>query len=208
MSEVDPTKIFSNLGLNQPAEPATRNNDELGQAEFLELMTAQLQFQDPLQPMENGEFLGQMAQFGTVSGINDLNSAFNTMSESLQSNQALQASTLVGRSVMVPSDRLSYEPGATAEAAVNLDRSVSNVIVSIEDSTGQLIQRIDLGAQAQGMVDFEWSGVDQSGNAVAAGEYRISAEIRRGNNVEAGETLTVVDVDSVTLFTHVTGCVF
>jgi len=67
MSEIDSKNIFSQLGLNKPVNSDAKANDELGQAEFLELMTAQLRYQDPLKPMENGDFLGQMAQFGTVS---------------------------------------------------------------------------------------------------------------------------------------------
>ncbi len=200
MSEVDPTKIYSQLGLTKPQE-TQKKNDKLGQAEFLELMTAQLQFQDPLKPMENGEFIGQMAQFGTVSGINDLNTAFSSVSASLQSNQALQASTLVGRSVMVPSDTAILAAGESVKGAVNLDRFSSAVTIKIEDAAGQLLQRIDLGDQESGLVDFEWNGRDQAGNLMPPGEYRISAEIKRGNNLEAGETLAVVDVESVTLGT-------
>ena len=100
MNDIDTSKVFNQLGLTQTPE-TKKANDELGQAEFLELMTSQLKFQDPLKPMENGDFLAQMAQFGTVSGINDLNANFNSMAASFQSNQALQASTLVGRKVLV-----------------------------------------------------------------------------------------------------------
>ena len=73
MSDIDTNSIYTQLGLTQPAENDSKGNDSLGQEEFLELMTAQLRFQDPLKPMENGDFLGQMAQFGTVNGINELN---------------------------------------------------------------------------------------------------------------------------------------
>lgn len=198
MSDIDPTKIYSQLGLTQQPEK-NKKNDELGQEAFLELMTAQLQFQDPLKPMENGEFLGQMAQFGTVSGINELNASFSAMSASLQSNQALQASTLVGRRVMVPSGSVSLESGSPVQAAVNLDRFATDVSIMIQDSAGQLVRRIELGDQQAGMVDFEWNGLDQSGNALPSGDYSISAQIQRGTTTEAGETLTVVDVESVTL---------
>ncbi len=198
MSEVDPTKIYSQLGLTRPQE-TNKKNDTLGQAEFLELMTTQLRFQDPLKPMENGEFIGQMAQFSTVSGISDLNTAFSTVSASLQSNQALQASTLVGRSVMIPSDSLNLQAGEIARGAVNLDRFATNLTLSIEDSAGQLVQRINLGEQEAGMVDFEWNGTDADGNAMPPGDYRITAQVTRGAEVEAGETLAVVDVESVTL---------
>jgi flagellar basal-body rod modification protein FlgD len=74
---------------------------ELGQDDFLELMVAQLKNQDPMKPMESGEFLGQLAQFGTVNGIRSLQSSSKGLLSTLQSVQALQASNLVGRSVLV-----------------------------------------------------------------------------------------------------------
>ena len=122
MSEIDSKNVYAQLGLTAPAAGENKANDELGQAEFLELMTAQLKYQDPLKPMENGDFLGQMAQFGTVSGINDLNATINTMSASFQSNQALQASTLVGRRVLVAADGAlavitDYSPGSSLTAS-------------------------------------------------------------------------------------------
>ena len=88
----------------------------LGQDEFLELMMTQLQNQDPLNPAESGEFLSQIAQFGTVNGITELQQSFSTLASSLQSNQALQASTMVGRSVLVENNILQL--GATGESNI------------------------------------------------------------------------------------------
>ena len=85
----------------------TVEKKSLGQEEFLELMMTQLQNQDPLNPAESGEFLSQIAQFGTVNGITELQQSFSTLASSLQSNQALQASTMVGRSVLVESNWLT-----------------------------------------------------------------------------------------------------
>ncbi len=199
MSEIDSNNIFTQLGLNRTVETEQRNNDELGQAEFLELMTAQLRFQDPLPPMENGDVLGQMAQFGTVSGINDLNTTFNNMSASFQSNQALQASTLVGRRVLVPASSGFLADGQSMTTAVDLEQPANRLVITIQDSAGQLVHREELGAQAAGLVEFEWNGQDGAGNRVASGEYRIEAEVYRGDAVTSGNTYTVVDVESVTL---------
>ena len=199
MSDIDTKNIYAQLGINPPREADTKANDELGQAEFLELMTAQLKYQDPLQPMENGDFLGQMAQFGTVSGINDLNTTFNTMSASFQSNQALQASTLVGRRVLVPSQSGFLNEAGSLQGSVDLDQPASKVVVSITNTAGQLVHRKEFGVQPAGMVDFEWNGLDAGGNAMPSGEYRISAEIQRGNEISSGIMFTVVDVESVTL---------
>lgn len=199
MSEIDSNNIFTQLGLNRKVETEQRANDELGQAEFLELMTAQLRFQDPLQPMENGDFLGQMAQFGTVSGINDLNTTFNNMSASFQSNQALQASTLVGRRVLVPATSGFLTDGQSMTTAVDLEQPASRIVISIQNGAGQLVHREELGAQQAGLVEFAWNGEDAGGNRLASGEYRIAAEVYRGDAVTSGSTYTVVDVESVTL---------
>jgi len=199
MNEIDKTNVFSQPGLSSTQDSKSKANDDLGQAEFLELMTTQLKFQDPLKPMENGDFLAQMAQFGTVSGINDLNSNFNTLSSSFQSNQALQASTLVGRKVLVPAETGYLKDGTELRGSVELERPASKVFVTVKNSTGQIVNRQELGLQQAGLVDFTWNGLDGNGTRLPAGEYRIEAEVHRGTEVSTGSTLTVVDVESVTL---------
>ncbi len=199
MPDIDTNSIYAQLGLSQPAENAAKDNDELGQAEFLALMTAQLQYQDPLKPMENGDFLGQMAQFGTVSGINDLNATFNNLSASFQSNQALQASTLVGRRVLVPSQTGILNDGATLMGSVELAQPASKLVITIKNSAGQLVNRQEMGVQQAGLIDFEWNGLDADGNSLPSGEYQIAAEVYRGNEVSSGSMFTMVDVESVTL---------
>ncbi len=199
MSEIDTKNVYSQLGLTRQNDSESQPKDELGQAQFLELMTAQLRFQDPLKPMENGDFLGQMAQFGTVSGINDLNTTFNTMSSSFQSNQALQASTLVGRRVMVPSQSAFLNDGQSLLSAVELEQPASKVVFTVKNVAGQLVHRHETGVQPAGMVDFEWDGLDTNGNRLPGGQYQIATEVYRGTEVEAGNMFTVVDVESVTL---------
>ena len=102
---------LAGLELKQPEKKA---NDELGQSEFLDLMIAQLQHQDPLNPADSGEFLGQLAQFGTVNGITELQNSFADLATSLQSSQALQASTLVGRNVLIPGNVVNFAGGSGA----------------------------------------------------------------------------------------------
>jgi len=191
--------IFSQLGINKVAETKTNKNDNLGQAEFLELMTSQLMNQDPLAPMENGNFIGQMASFGTVSGIGDLNQAFSDMSAAFQSNQALQASTMVGRSVLVESNIGSINSDGALDASVDLDLPANNVIVSVTDASGQLVDRKALGAQSAGLVNYSWNGQGSNGRAYDSGIFKVTAEIQRGNDTSSGVTLTSVQVESVTL---------
>ena len=199
MADIDSKQIYNDLGLNKTQTSSTKANDEMGQAEFLELMTAQLKFQDPLSPMENGDFLAQMAQFGTVSGINDLNTAFNSMSAAFQSNQALQASTMVGRNVMVPGSEAALSDQGTFDYAIELEQPASKLVINISDASGQLVHRIETGTQSAGLVEMQWDGMNRDGNPVAAGQYTIEAEVHQGEEVSSGSTLVSVQVESVTL---------
>ena len=99
--------------------------ETLGKNAFLELMITQLQNQDPLSPQQNGEFISQLAQFSSVEGLNNLNASVSGMAASLRSTQALQASTLVGRSVRVPSDTTLFDGAAPLTGAVVLPEATS-----------------------------------------------------------------------------------
>ena len=178
---------------------AESSRKELGQEQFLELMTAQLQNQDPFKPMESGDFLGQIAQFSTVEGIGDLNDAFSGLSQSLVSNQALQAATLVGREVLAPTGVAALSQGGTIRGTVELPAASGEVVVHVYDQSGQVIRRLDLGSQPAGPVEFQWDGLKNDGQFAPPGSYFISAEASIDGQFEAVETLLASEVRSVTL---------
>ena len=172
---------------------------ELGQEQFLELMTTQLQNQDPFKPMESGDFLAQIAQFSTVEGIGNLNKGFEELSTSLVSNQALQASSLIGRSVLAPTGVATLEQGGSIRGSAQIPAASSDVTVSVYDQGGQLIRRIDLGSQAAGDVNFQWDGLKDDGQFAAPGNYFVTAEASVDGRNEAVDTLLASEVRSVTL---------
>lgn len=195
MNTVD-TSVINNLGL---AVTPRVKNDELGQDQFLELMVAQLKNQDPLKPMESGEFLSQIAQFGTVTGIQDLHGSFAELAGSLTSNQALQAAALIGHSVLVPSQQSLLPAGGSLTGTVELPTSTSDLTVGIYDGSGQLVRQLTLGQQPAGHVPFNWDGVTEAGAVAPPGLYQIKAEARSAGKAEAVPTLVTARVDSVTL---------
>ena len=178
---------------------AESSRKELGQEEFLELMTTQLQNQDPLKPMENGDFLAQIAQFSTVEGIGDLNENFSALSESLVSSQALQATNLVGRRVLAPTGVASLAQGGSIRGSLELPAASGEVVVNVYDQSGQVIRRLEMGSQAAGSADFQWDGLKNDGTFAAPGNYFISAEANIDGQFESVETLLASEVRSVTL---------
>ena len=192
------TAPIDSLGLGFGVPQAKRDGD-LGQEDFLHLMLTQLKNQDPFKPMESGEFLGQLAQFGTVQGLAGLQTSFDGLSSSLVSNQALQASALVGRSALVRATALGVVEGQSVAGAVELPSSAAAVSVAIRDGRGQTIRTLELGARTEGLVTFAWDGLDDAGAPAPAGRYSFTAAYRSGNESVAADTLLRAPIDSVLL---------
>jgi flagellar basal-body rod modification protein FlgD len=175
-----------------------KKKDELGQAEFLELMIAQLKNQDPFKAMDPSQFLGQLAQFGTVSGIAEMKTAFTTMSESMRASQVLDGATMVGRDVLVASEDVMLGTEGAVRGALDIPTGASAVKVNVLDSSGQLVRQMT-AAPSAGLTDFSWDGNGDNGARLAAGEYTFEAFANvGGENVEL-ETLLADRVNSVTI---------
>ncbi len=196
MSTVD--GVGSALDQYQIKQENTQNKD-LGKNEFLNLLVAQLNNQNPLEPQGNGEFIAQLAQFSTVEGVEKLNTSMESLLSGYQSSQALQASSLVGRKVIVPSEKAVVDTSETFKASAVLPVSSSNVYVNVYDSSGASVNRINLGQQSAGSVSFMWDGKDSSGNLMPPGTYRFEAQATYEGETKGLYTLLPANVDSVTL---------
>ncbi len=173
--------------------------DELGKNEFLKLLVTQLNNQDPLSPQENGEFIAQLAQFSTVEGIENLNGSMDTLVSGYQSSQALQASSLVGRSVIVPTTNAMLQDEDGIKGQLALTSTSPNVFINVYNDRGSLVSTMNLGAKEAGMLDFKWDGKDAAGNALPAGKYKFEAMASvEGENKQVA-TLLPANVDSVSL---------
>lgn len=180
-------------------DSSTSGSNELGKNQFLELLVTQLNNQNPLEPQANGEFIAQLAQFSQVEGIEKLNTSMESLVTGYQSSQALQASSLVGRKVIVPSDKAVVDTSETFKGSLVLPVTSSNVYVNIYDSTGSVVNRVNLGEQAAGQVSFMWDGKDSSGNLMAPGTYKFEAQATYADGTKGLYTLLPANVDSVTL---------
>jgi flagellar basal-body rod modification protein FlgD len=186
---------FGNLNLGVPKD--TTKKSDLGQQDFLHLMLTQLKNQDPFKPLDSGAFLGQLAQFGTVSGLAGLQTSFDSLKTSLVSNQALQAASLVGRSALVDTSTMSTTDGQVVGGAVALPESTSSLTVTVRDSTGQVVRTIPLGAHAAGQAQFVWDGKTDSAADAPADEYTFNADYRSGSTTAAGTVSLASTIDSV-----------
>jgi flagellar basal-body rod modification protein FlgD len=178
----------------------------LGGADFLTLMLAQLKNQDPTSPVDSNTFLQQLASLSEVQGINGLNTSFATLSGSLTSGQALQASSLLGHQALVSSSTVATTGSGSVRGAIDVPQTTSQVVVNISNSAGVLVKQINLGAQASGMASFTWDGTTGNGSQAPADTYTLSAQYAGATKGSTAAT-TYVDgtVESVSMGSGTTG---
>ncbi len=135
------------------------------QDRFLKLLVAQMNNQDPMNPMDNAQMTAQMAQINTVSGLQQLNDTVKGLASQFDTLQALQSTTLVGHQVLHEGNTLSVQ-GNTAQAAVNLAGPADKVTVQVMAPTGQVLDTLALGAMPAGQQPIVWdaSNYTQAGN--------------------------------------------
>ncbi|MBL4829711.1 MAG: flagellar hook assembly protein FlgD [Aliivibrio sp.] len=197
LSYIDQLKDLQDKKLKGDEKVTGQN--QLKQEDFLSLLTKQLAQQDPFKPVGNDQMIAQMASFATVDGIGKMNSQFDSLNASMTSNQALQASSLVGRDVLVPGAKGLKEADKGMAAMIKLPQSMNNLLVRIENEQGQLMRTLDVGAKPAGDTRIEWDGKDENGNALPAGRYSVKAGGILDGESKEFDVSTYANVNSVLL---------
>lgn len=191
------------------AKVVSDGQEELGKNEFLELMIAQMNNQDPLDPAKNEDFIAQLAQFSTVEGIENMNKSMAGMASALQSSLSVQASSLVGRSVMVPTSQTVLGPDGIT-GSVEVPQATGNVTMEISTANGELVRNIDVGPRGEGAMRFGWDGRTDAGEQMPPGIYRVRAfsdvgGARQELTVNMPERVVSVSIGEKTLMANLAG---
>lgn len=190
MSSIDPTSqaqldtILKRLGVNGEEDKKPKHKETLGQSDFLKLMTTQLQNQDPFAPMENAEFIAQMAQFSTVTGITEMGTELKGIAEQLGEFRIATAANLLGNSVMIPGNYARPDAQGEIHGMLDLPSASGVTNLTFSNTAGDVLHHMELGPQAAGLVGFAWQDVPQSvlegGDAI-----RIEAFADMGKGMES-----------------------
>ena len=181
------------LNPSERSDSRAKGVEDMGSQDFLALMIAQMENQDPTQPMDQLAFMSQLAQFGTVSGVQELNVAMSDLATSVTGTQAIQASNLIGRSVATESNsgHLAVagndEAGNTVltmRASVDVGPGASGGRFYVHNVQGDIVFSGNLPPRS-GVIPVVWDGVDSEGNQLPPGQYQISAEAILGNSTRA-----------------------
>ena len=173
------TSSTSNAASSAASSAAsTAQSASLSQTDFLTLLTAQLQAQDPTNPMDNSQFVAQLAQFSQLQATQDLDtnlqSLSSSISTSMQTSQVINSSNLLDRNVLVPATSMTLDSSGSAVGGVNFT-AAGTATVTIEDGAGNAIRHIAVSDSSAGLQQFTWDGKDDNGNPVQPGTYQIAA---------------------------------
>ncbi len=179
--------------------PDSVSSKNLAQQDFLRLMVAQVQYQTPVQHQENDELLSPLTQFNTKDGITKMQESVLQMASSLQSNQALQASALVGRKVLINSNNLSLAAEGNVNTVIDMPTGINNLTASIYSELGVLIKTIVLEQTEPGFFPFNWDGTGQNNERLASGKYTVRVMGTFKEQEIELKTMISANVDSVSL---------
>lgn len=168
MTSIDPF-----AALSASAASRSKTSGETASADrFLKLLVTQMQNQDPLNPMDNAQITSQLAQINTVSGIETLNTSVQGLNSRFVQMQALQGVSLVGREITLKGDALAISEGQGA-GGFDLAGTADQVKVEILSPTGQVVDTLELGAQAGGRHAFTWAPSAAAPADGAAYRFRV-----------------------------------
>ncbi|MDC9588801.1 flagellar hook assembly protein FlgD [Xenorhabdus sp. XENO-10] len=193
----------STVGELAPASKIKPQSSDDIKDNFLNLLVAQLKNQDPTNPMQNNEITAQIAQISTVEGIEKLNKTLGTIVGQMDNHQAMQTTSLIGRDVMIPGDKIlvgfSEEKGIDiSRYGVELTRPADNVKVIIKGKDGVVVREMDIGNVNAGVHKFLWDGKDADGKEVPDGAYNFTVSASYQDDALVTHPLTSAQVLGVT----------
>ena len=193
-SEQSLNAILSKLGVKTQEEVQKQGNkNTLGQEDFLKLMTAQLQNQDPFAPMDNGDFIAQMAQFSTVTGITEINNNLTNLGSKLEPNRVATAAQFLGHSVLVPGQVASPDDKGEIHGVVALPGYSNDVGLTFTSPSGEIVHTMNLGSNEKGLVGFSWVDIPED---IRKDKTRLTIQAYAGNG-EASDGLTTAVYNKV-----------
>ena len=186
--------VSSLLGTDTSTTTSSSSSSKtsLGQDAFLQLLVTQLQYQDPLNPMDDKEFVAELAQFSSLEQLTEINSGIENLATQNEQQQVMGAVNFIGKTIEATGTAVSLSDGKATPVTFTLPQDAETCMVNVLDTSGQIVRTVDLGATSAGKVEFTWDGKDYDGNVMADGQYQVAvtATDADGNTMTVSSTMT------------------
>lgn len=198
-SSISSNSVLNDLSINSKKGDQVTDNAAADKNMFMKLLLAQIKNQDPLKPADQTDFVAQLAQFSSLEGIQNLNASVQDIGSMYRSSQALQATALVGREVLVPGQVGYLEIGGKIEGMIAEGQAAGDLTMTIRNASGAIVATRDLGNIGDAETPFSWDGTDNHGNPLPQGLYSITVEGTVNGKNQALETNIYSRVNSVSI---------
>lgn len=184
------TNSVSNSNIPAAGLSNTPANMQISQADFLQLITAQMKDQNPLSPADPNQFVSQLEGMSQVS-------AMQSMQSTMQASAIMSGTNLIGRSILAPGTQATLATGGAIGGAVEAPPGTTRLTVSVADSTGAIVNTFPVTPAASGLTSFLWKGNTSTGATAAAGQYTIGVTATVDGKTQVLDPMVVNKVGSV-----------
>ncbi|HCR14188.1 MAG TPA: FlgD immunoglobulin-like domain containing protein [Solidesulfovibrio sp.] len=183
--------LLGNSGSSGSSSSTTKTKS-LGQDAFLQLLVTQLQHQNPLSPMDDKEFVAELAQFSSLEQLTEINTGIGNLASIGETQQLMGAVNFIGKKIEATGSAVGLTSGKATAVTFTLPKDSETCLVNVLDSAGQTVRTVDLGATKAGEVEFTWDGKDYNGNVMKDGQYQVAmtATDADSNVMKATSTMT------------------
>ena len=196
---------LSNLGITRATTATTTtaasNSSTLNQSDFLKLMTAQMQNQDPFNPVDNTQMVAQMAQFSSLAGISEMSTTMKSIADKLNVTSASDAMAYVGKTVLTAGDTAYGRTSGGVAGGIELGGDATAVNVTITDANGGVLKTMALGSAPKGTVNYDWDGKTATGEDAGTGPFKVIVNAQNNGTTVASTNLVWAPVQSVSTTT-------
>jgi len=184
--------LGSSSASNSTSSTSSSSTSSLGQDAFLQLLVTQLEYQDPLNPMDDKDFVAELAQFSSLEQLTEINSGIDGLKSIGEEQEMIGAVNFMGKTVDATGTALYLSNGSATGVTFTLPDNAATCLVNVLDSSGDIVRTVDMGETAAGEVSFTWDGKDYDGNICDDGLYQIAvtATDADGNTETVTSTMT------------------
>jgi flagellar basal-body rod modification protein FlgD len=190
---------IGSAGVSNSTSSALPANMQISQTGFLQLISTQMQNQDPLNPTDPTDFMTQIEGLSEVSSLQSLQTSITGLANGLQASQVISGTALLGHSILAPGSTATLTSGGTVSGAVTAPTGANALEVTVTDASGALVDAFAVSPQSSGYTNFTWNGTTSSGAQAAAGQYTIQVNAAVGGSTQSVSPLLYSKVTSVTL---------
>jgi flagellar basal-body rod modification protein FlgD len=183
--------VSSLLGSSSSSSTSTTSSSStssLGEDAFLQLLVTQLEYQDPLDPMDDKDFVAELAQFSSLEQLTEINSSMDDLKTIGEEQEMIGAVNFMGKTVEATGTALCLSNGSATGVTFTLPEDAATCVVNVLDSSGSIVRTVDMGETSAGEVSFTWDGKDYDGNTCDDGLYQIA--VTATNSSGTTETVT------------------